>query len=149
MRGVLHHAGSTSDVMFAEEHSLRCVAVHVVKSCHEYHLLDVLGRCGVRLYGHQWCCVSTEKRCSELPLSACVLSWSHKSDFLVLLTSPRVKWAISMKRKLQMIWWLTLIQWQHSIQLPMPRIQGGECTGSGMDIVYLYVTFCRLSCIEH
>jgi hypothetical protein len=32
-----------------------------------------------------------------------------------------------------MIWWLALIQWQHSIQLPMPRIQDGECTGSGID----------------
>jgi len=119
--GVLRHTGSTSDIVFTEEHSLRCVAVHVAKNCHGYHLQDVLGRHGVQLYGHQWCCVSIEKGCSELLLSSCVLSWSHKSEFLVLLTSSWVKCAISMKRKLQMIWWLALIQWQHSIQLPMPE----------------------------
>jgi hypothetical protein len=49
----------------------------------------------------------------------------------------------------QMVWWLALIQWQHSIQLPMPGIQEGECSGSGMGTVSLYGTFSRLSCIKN
>jgi len=39
----LHHATSTSVVMFEEEYSLRVLAVYLAKSWHKYHLSDVAG----------------------------------------------------------------------------------------------------------
>jgi len=41
----LCHAGSTSVIVFVEEHSLRVLAVHLAKSWCKYHLSDVAGKC--------------------------------------------------------------------------------------------------------
>jgi len=40
----LRHAGNTSGVGFAEEHSLRVLAVHLAKSWRKYHLSDIAGK---------------------------------------------------------------------------------------------------------
>ena len=41
----LHHADSTSVVVFVEEHSLRVLAVHLAKSWRKLHLSGVAGKC--------------------------------------------------------------------------------------------------------
>jgi len=43
-KAALRHAGSTSVVVFVQEHSLRVLAVHLAKSWHKYHLSDVVGK---------------------------------------------------------------------------------------------------------
>jgi len=50
----LHHAGSTSVVVFVEEHSLRVLAVHVAKRWCKYHLSDIVGKCMDQWFGHHW-----------------------------------------------------------------------------------------------
>jgi len=50
----LCHAGSTSVVVFVEEHSLRVLAVHVEKSWLKYHMTDVAGKCTDQWFGHPW-----------------------------------------------------------------------------------------------
>jgi len=41
----LRFAGSTSVVVYVEEHSLRVLAVHLAKGWRKYHLSDVAGKC--------------------------------------------------------------------------------------------------------
>ena len=48
-----HCAGNTSVVMFAEEQSLRVLAVHLAKSWRKYHLSDIAGKCTYQSFGHQ------------------------------------------------------------------------------------------------
>jgi hypothetical protein len=50
---VLRHAGSTSVVVFVEEHTLRVLAVHPTKSWHKNHLSDIAGKCTDQRAGHQ------------------------------------------------------------------------------------------------
>jgi len=50
----LRRAGTTSVVVFVEEHSLRVLAVHLAKSWHKYHLSDIAGNCMDQSVSHQW-----------------------------------------------------------------------------------------------
>jgi len=50
----LRHAGNASVVVFAEEHSLRVLAVLLAKRWRKYHLSDVAGKCTDQSAGHQW-----------------------------------------------------------------------------------------------
>jgi len=45
IQAALRHAGSTSVVVFVQEHSLRVLAVHFTKSWRKYHLSDVAEKC--------------------------------------------------------------------------------------------------------
>ena len=50
----LRHVGSTSVVVFVEEHSLRIPAVHLAKGWRKHDLSDVAGKCTDQWVGHQW-----------------------------------------------------------------------------------------------
>ena len=49
----LRHAGSTSVVVFVEEHSLRFLAVHLAIRWRKFHLSDDTGKCTEQSVGHR------------------------------------------------------------------------------------------------
>ena len=50
----LRHDGSTSVVVFVEEHSLSVLAVHHAKRWRKYPVSHVAGKCTDQSVGHQW-----------------------------------------------------------------------------------------------
>jgi hypothetical protein len=91
--GVFRRAGSTADAVSVEECSLRRLAVHVANKS-VCHLSDVAWKCTVQWVDHQWH-HTTRWWKSDVGIFfstfLCVLSWSHKWEFLELLASSRVK----------------------------------------------------------
>jgi hypothetical protein len=74
-----------SVVVFAEQHSLRVLAVLLVKSWCKYHLSDVTGKCTDQSAGHQWH-QTTSLRKSDVVVafdSSTRIIRSHKREFLV------------------------------------------------------------------